>query len=140
MIPANLYPLFQHMNYTHNLTLLESELQEIRDVVRLGDTIPTTTKNDMTTAIEKLKEAVAKVRRETGESYIRACVDFGGGFFEDEVRFQIYRDNWHSAGTLDEAVAKAIAYDKKAAIMAEAAALRARAAELEAGRWPKSME
>lgn len=120
------------MSYNYDLTLLGTELQEIRDVVRLGDTIPTTTKNDMTTAIEKLKEAVAKVRAETGENYIRACVDFGGGF-EDEVRFQVYRDNWHSAGTLDEAVAKAIAYDKKAALMAEAAALRARAAELEAG-------
>lgn len=131
MIPANLYPLFQHMSYNYDLTLLGTELQEIRDVVMLGDTIPTTT-NNMTTAIEKLKEAVAKVRAETGETYIRACVDFGGGF-EDEVRFQVYRDNWHSAGTLDEAVAKAIAYDKKAAIMAEAAALRARAAELEAG-------
>lgn len=133
MIPANLYPLFQHMSYNYDLTLLGTELQEIRDVVMLGDTIPTTT-NNMTTAIEKLKEAVAKVRRETGDKFIFACVEFGGwNDGQDSAEFRVYRTKNHSAATLEEAIAKAIAFDEKAERMAKAAALRAQAAELEAG-------
>ena len=124
------------MNYTHNLTLLGTELQEIRDVVRLGDTIPTTTTtNNMTTAIEKLKEAVATVRAATGDNSIFAQVELGGHGIDDyTVAYSVYRrGHLHTRPTLADAISAAIAFDSKAERMAKAAELRARAAELEAG-------
>lgn len=85
-------------------------------------------KKTMNTAIEMLRDAAKKVSDATGELFIYAGIEIRHG---GEAEFSIYRIKTHKASTLDDAVAKAIAYSPRESKLERALELRKEADQLE---------